>query len=105
MLHMLDSAVANVTQALVETGMWKDTLVVFTADNGGVGKFGNNYPLRGHKHDPWEGGTRSTAFVSGGFVPESLRGTASGAKLIHVSDWCVCEQPPTPDPWREPDAV
>lgn len=50
---------------------------------------GNNYPLRGHKHDPWEGGTRATAFLSGGFLPESVRGTQSGDKLVHVSDWCV----------------
>ena len=37
----------------------QQTLVVFTADNGGIGK-GNNHGLRGHKHDPWQGGTRAT---------------------------------------------
>lgn len=87
MLHMLDAAVGNLTDALKRTGLWDNTLVVFTADNGGVGKFGNNHPLRGHKHDPWEGGTRSAAFVSGGFVPSKLRGTNSGDKLVHVADW------------------
>lgn len=48
-----------------------------------------SYHVAGHKHDPWEGGTRVAAFVSGGFVPASLRGTTSGAKLIHISDWYV----------------
>ena len=58
---------------------------VFSADNGGVGKFGNNFPLRGHKHDPWEGGTRAAAFITGGFVPAALRGTTSGAKLVQYA--------------------
>ena len=39
------------------------------------------------KHDPWEGGVRTTAFISGGFVPAALRGTTSGAKFVHISDW------------------
>eukprot|EP00035_Acanthoeca_spectabilis_P007521 m.137653 g.137653 ORF g.137653 m.137653 type:complete len:186 (-) comp13983_c0_seq5:1153-1710(-) len=85
MLHMLDVAVVNVTTALVDTGLWNNTLVWFSADNGGIGR-GNNYPLRGHKHDPWEGGTRATAFVSGGFLPSRLSGTQSGPKLVHISD-------------------
>jgi len=84
---MLDQAVGNLTNALVRSGMWENTLIMFTADNGGVGEFGNNHPLRGHKHDPWEGGTRVAAFVSGGFVPPSIRGTRSGDKFVHVSDW------------------
>jgi hypothetical protein len=67
--------------------MWENTLMVFTADNGGIGGVGNNHPLRGHKHDPWEGGTRATAFITGGVVPAALRGTSSGPKLIAIADW------------------
>jgi len=85
MIHLLDDAVANVTSALVDTGLWNNTLVWFSADNGGIGR-GNNYPLRGHKHDPWEGGTRATAFITGGFIPSFKRGTHSGPKLVHISD-------------------
>ena len=96
MLHLLDEGVRNVTGAMQKGGLWAKTLVVFSADNGGIGNYmdggrvtgwGNNYPLRGHKHDPYEGGVRSTSFVTGGFVPPKLRGTVSGAKLVHVSDW------------------
>lgn len=87
MLDMLDSGLGNVTAALKHAGYWNNTLLVFSADNGGIGALGNNYPLRGHKHDPWEGGTRATAFVTGGVVPAGLRGTNSGAKLVHISDW------------------
>jgi len=87
MLHMLDVGTMNVTNALKQAGFWENTLFLFSADNGGIGKFGNNYPLRGHKHDPWEGGTRVTAFLAGGFLPQQLRGTSSGDKLVHVADW------------------
>jgi len=34
-----------------------------------------------------EGGTRSTAFLTGGFLPVHLRGTHTGKKFIHISDW------------------
>eukprot|EP01052_Picozoa_sp_SAG31_P017654 SAG31_NODE_1217_length_9319_cov_20.281345_5_plen_95_part_00 len=50
---------------------------------------GNNFPLRGHKHDPWEGGTRATAFIAGGLIPVALQGTSTGNKLIAVADWYV----------------
>jgi arylsulfatase A-like enzyme len=90
MLHMLDSGVANVTAALTARGLWANTLLLFTADNGGIGGVGNNHPLRGHKHDPWEGGTRATAFLTGGFLPAALRGTNSGDKLVAIADWCEC---------------
>ena len=46
----------------------------------------NNYPLRGSKESPWEGGTRSASFVSGGFLAKDLRGTVSHS-FIHVADW------------------
>ena len=55
---------------------------------------GNNYPLRGGKHDPWEGGTRAAAFLTGGFLPVHLRGTATGDKLVHISDWYVPPEGP-----------
>lgn len=87
MLHMLDSGCGNVSHALKARGMWNSTLMVFSADNGGIGALGNNFPLRGHKHDPWEGGVRATAFIAGGIVPVSLRGTSSGAKFVHIADW------------------
>ena len=49
----------------------------------------NNHPFRGHKHDPWEGGTRVAAFLSGGFLPQNLRGKVTGDKVVHIADWCV----------------
>lgn len=85
MLHVLDSSTQNLTNALKRSGQWKNTLILWMADNGGIG-LGNNYPLRGHKHDPWEGGTRGLAFLSGGYLPKHLRGQSSES-FVHVSDW------------------
>eukprot|EP00936_MAST-01D_sp_MAST-1D-sp1_P002924 g2924.t1 len=47
---------------------------------------GNNYPLKGGKTDDFEGGTRVAAFISGGFVPRSLRGSVNHA-YVHACDW------------------
>lgn len=41
--------------AVWRAGMYDNTLVVYTADNGGTGA-GINFPLRGEKHTNWEGG-------------------------------------------------
>jgi arylsulfatase A-like enzyme len=75
----------NVTDALKANARWADTLMVVSSDNGGIGP-GNNHPLRGSKMTPWQGGTRVTAFVTGGFIPTELRGTSNHAPL-HVADW------------------
>jgi len=85
MLAVLDQATQNLTAALKRTNQWDNTLVLWTSDNGGIDR-GNNHPLRGHKHDPWEGGTRVTAFLSGGYLPEHVRGTKTSS-LVHVADW------------------
>ena len=47
---------------------------------------GNNYPLKGGKTDDFEGGTRSVAFIGGGYVPAALRGSTNYA-YIHAADW------------------
>ena len=45
MLAVVDEGIANLTETLKEEGMWDDTLLIITSDNGGIGP-GNNYPLR-----------------------------------------------------------
>ncbi len=70
----------------------KSTLLIVTSDNGGMpnvgfpASAGSNFPLRGGKGLCFEGGVRVPAFVSGGVVPLSSRGTSSDA-LISISDW------------------
>merc|ERR1719343_288668 len=71
--------------ALRKRKLYNSTLIVFTADNGAQ-PGGNNYPLRGSKWSSWEGGIRACAFVSGGWLPEKVRGTTTDG-LVAAWDW------------------
>lgn len=85
MLWRADVYIGQLMSLLKAKGMWDNTLIVYSADNGGVGQ-GNNYPLRGEKHSNWEGAMRTAAFVSGGLIPQKLRGTQNAANM-HIVDW------------------
>lgn len=87
MAAFLDDSMGNITAALKRTGLWQNTLLVYSPDNGGYqGNGGDDAPLRGGKFSDFEGGTRVAAFASGGFLPEAMRGT-SVSGMIHVADW------------------
>jgi len=89
MVHYLDDVVGDLVDAFKQKGMWQNTLVVFFSDNGGpIYSPGgaNNHPLKGGKFGDWEGGIRTNAFLSGGFVPASLRGSAYHG-IVSVADW------------------
>lgn len=87
MVSVVDETVKNVTEALKKKGMWDNTLLVWTTDNGSpVHVAGSNHPLRGGKGSNWEGGTRVPTFVSGGALPKSMHGQSLDG-LVHVSDW------------------
>ena len=64
--------------------------MVVSSDNGGPAfsdqRAASNWPLRGGKYTYFEGGLRTTAFVTGGRLPPALRGTNISAP-IHVCDW------------------
>ena len=53
----IDWSVGQIMQKLRELQLDKDTLFIFTSDNGGT-KQGSNAPLRGGKGTTWEGGMR-----------------------------------------------
>lgn len=85
MIACMDEIIGNVIDELKSSGLWNNTLLIFSTDNGGIGA-GNNWPLRGHKNELWEGGVRGIGFISGGALPSSLKGTTY-KQLMHVSDW------------------
>ena len=57
MIHHMDEGLGRLVAALRETGQWRDTLIIFTSDNGGE-QFSDNWPLVGGKMDLTEGGIR-----------------------------------------------
>jgi arylsulfatase A-like enzyme len=57
MIHHMDEGIGWVMDALRRHGKERDTLVVFTSDNGGE-RFSDNWPLVGGKMDLTEGGIR-----------------------------------------------
>lgn len=53
----MDSGIGEVVQSLKDAGMYDNTVIIFTSDNGGdVGSGGSNHPLRGNKGSLFEGG-------------------------------------------------
>ena len=58
MVESLDENVGRILQWLDETGLRKDTIIVFTSDNGGFHMATHNRPLRGYKGELYEGGIR-----------------------------------------------
>eukprot|EP00058_Branchiostoma_floridae_P019574 XP_002605064.1 hypothetical protein BRAFLDRAFT_124136 [Branchiostoma floridae] len=85
MVSALDEAVGNVTMAMKKAGLWDNTLVIFTTDNGGwISASGNNYPLRGGKVTLWEGGTRGVAFAHGKMLQKT---GYTNNEMIHAVDW------------------
>ena len=57
MIHHMDEGIGRLMDLLRAEGLERDTLVVFTSDNGGE-RFSDNWPLVGGKMDLTEGGIR-----------------------------------------------
>lgn len=89
----MDKNLFKIFDVLNATGMWNNTVLVFTADNGGnVGyepQFygGNNFPLRGQKIEHWEGGIRVNTIVASPLIPSQLRGSIDMTTFMHHADW------------------
>ncbi|MFW6371719.1 MAG: sulfatase [Bacteroidota bacterium] len=97
MIECLDQNVGKVLEALDNHGLNKNTLVIFTSDNGGlVSRTGNNiwgahnYPLRGGKSNCYEGGIRVPAMIA---WDGKIEGGQVSDEIIISSDFypTICE--------------
>ncbi|KAG0434293.1 hypothetical protein HPB47_019205 [Ixodes persulcatus] len=76
-------------EALNKRGMLKNSIIVFSTDNGGLPwgeepNSGYKWPLRGSKFTVWEGGVRGAAFVWSPLLSKSRR---LSNQMLHITDW------------------
>lgn len=97
MASSLDAAIGTFVGMLKTRGMWDNTLLWLTTDNGGM-TYGvkadglppigvstsSNWPLRGGKATLFEGGVRGVSFIAGGFLPDGARGQTRTTLMQHV---------------------
>jgi arylsulfatase A-like enzyme len=83
MMKNLDAGVGKVLDALKTAGLERNTLVIFTSDNGGE-RFSYNWPFRGEKFDVHEGGVRVPAIVR---WPGVVRAGAVTDQPAITMDW------------------
>ena len=86
MLAAVDEAIGQIVAALDEKGMRKNTLIIFSSDNGGPGpgKQTMNTPLRAGKGTIYEGGIRVCSFAT---WPEKIPAGITVKEPLHAVDW------------------
>jgi len=86
MLSAVDEAIGQVAAALEEKGMRKNTLILFSSDNGGPapGRVSRNTPLRAGKGTIYEGGIRACAFAT---WPGRIPAGTTISEPMHAVDW------------------
>ena len=85
LIESMDDAIGFVLNRLKELGLDKNTIIVFTSDNGGVASGDafstTNFPLRGGKGYQWEGGIREPYLIKAPMLkntPKSIDYPVSG---------------------------
>ncbi|XP_055691522.1 arylsulfatase B-like isoform X2 [Lutzomyia longipalpis] len=88
MVAAMDRGIGQIVAEFSHKKMLSNSIVIFYSDNGvpEEGLFatvGSNYPFRGQKHSPWEGGLRVPAVL---WSPWTLKQKVS-ENLIQNTDW------------------
>ena len=83
MIEHMDEGIGWIMAALRDGGVARDTLVVFTSDNGGE-RFSDNWPLVGGKMDLTEGGIRVPWIAH---WPARIAAGGTSEQLCMTMDW------------------
>ncbi|HUR58777.1 MAG TPA: arylsulfatase [Opitutaceae bacterium] len=86
MISAVDEAIGQITAALEAKGLRKNTLIIFSSDNGGPGpnRVSLNTPLRAGKGTIYEGGLRVCAFAN---WPGHIPAGTTNREPMHAVDW------------------
>jgi len=86
MLAAVDAAIGQIVMALRDAEQLENTLIVFSADNGGPNPdtLTRNTPFRAGKGTLYEGGIRSAAFAC---WPRRIPAGGRTEEPVHVIDW------------------
>merc|ERR1712136_474636 len=84
LVSMLDDLVNNIITSLKDNDLYENTVFVFSSDNGGMlsAQVGN-FPYKGFKTTPYEGGTKVPGFVHSPLLPTS----EDFSGMNHITDW------------------
>ncbi len=83
MMKSLDDAVGSIISALDKKDFAKNTVVIFTSDNGGE-KFSDMGIYKGRKMELWEGGIREPAFIR---WPTEIKPNSTSTQVATTMDW------------------
>jgi arylsulfatase A-like enzyme len=104
MMQALDRGVGDVLKALDRAGMARNTIVIFTSDNGGE-RFSDTWPFIGQKGELLEGGIRVPLFLR---WPAQVK-AGSRSEQVNISmDWMptlLAAAGTRPDPAMPADGV
>lgn len=83
MVQSMDAGIGRVVKALEASGRSRNTVIVFTSDNGGE-RYSYHFPFRGEKGFLWEGGIRVPTLV---VWPRALPAGRVVNQLVMSMDW------------------
>ena len=83
MMKSLDDAVGSIINALDKKVSLKNTIVIFTSDNGGE-RFSDMGQYKGQKMELWEGGIREPAFIR---WPRKIKSNTVTNQVATTMDW------------------
>src|SRR5262249_55081226 len=104
MIEAMDSQIGRVLEALDDSGLTENTIVIFTSDNGGE-RFADTWPFTGKKTDLLGGGLRIPMLNA---WPARIRPARTSDQVAICMDWLptlLAAAGTEPDPAYPPDGM